>query len=63
MNRTCDTHEGDTYRVLIGKKEERKNLQDLETDGSQSNSSDRSRIGGKLAGFIWFRMLTNIKVL
>jgi len=52
-----------TYRVLIGKQEEKSNLQDLDTDGSQSNLSYRSRIGRKLAGFIWFRMLTSSRVL
>jgi hypothetical protein len=38
-----------TYRDLIGKQEEKKNLQDLDTDRSQSNLSYRSRIWGKLA--------------
>jgi hypothetical protein len=32
------------HRDLIGKQEEKKNLQDLDTDGSQSNLSYRSRI-------------------
>jgi len=41
-----------TYRVLIGKQEEKNNLQDLDTDGSQSNLSYRSTIAVKLAGFI-----------
>ena len=41
-----------TCRVLIGKQEEKNNLQDLDTDGSKSNLSYRSTIAVKLAGFI-----------
>jgi len=32
-----------TYRVLFGKQEEKNKLQELDTDGSQSNLSYRSR--------------------
>ena len=73
MNRIYGTYEGETHtwflleskkeRVLIGKQEGKNNLQDLDTDGSYLNLSYRSRMGEKLAGFIWFRILTISRVL